>query len=246
MLKKTSAGRTRRSGAVVGSLGLLLMLVSSVQARPRRPRAKPAKVSPAAAAPAPAPEPAPAPADEKPSAPVLDDEPAAEAPPPAAPAPRTAEAPSEPARPAVDVAKLKAEYDELRDAVFRSRARRETLAAALVSTKMSARVRWKAGRRYTLARAELRLDGTRLWDSNDGPVTEELTLDSRSVAPGAHRLGLRIEVRARDNPKLGYVSDQSFAVSFAEGKANNVKVTIDEDGSPPGSYNPEVEVEIDD
>ena len=58
-------------------------------------------------------------------------------------------------------------------------------------------------------------------------------------------LGVRIEVRLRDNPKLGYLSEQSFSIALPEGKKTRVEITIDEDGDPP-SYNPDIEVEIDD
>jgi hypothetical protein len=56
-------------------------------------------------------------------------------------------------------------------------------------------------------------------------------------------LGVRVEVRSRENPQLGYVSDQSFVVTLAEGKKTTVEITVDEDGSAP-SYNPDIEIEV--
>jgi hypothetical protein len=50
-------------------------------------------------------------------------------------------------------------------------------------------------------------------------------------------------VRGRDNPELGYVSEQSFTLVLAEGKKTTVSITVDEDGDLPG-YNPDVEVKV--
>ncbi len=97
-----------------------------------------------------------------------------------------------------------------------------------------------------LRTAELRLDGVRIWDSgNTPPGDKPIELASRGIPAGAHVLGVRVEVRLRDNPKLGYLSEQSFSISLPEGKKTRVEITIDEDGYPP-SYNPDIEVEIDD
>ncbi|HEY0712400.1 MAG TPA: hypothetical protein VGF45_06985 [Polyangia bacterium] len=56
-------------------------------------------------------------------------------------------------------------------------------------------------------------------------------------------LSLRLEVRSRENPKLGYTSEQTFTVVLPEGKKTAVEVTVDEAGDLPG-YNPDIEVEI--
>jgi hypothetical protein len=69
-------------------------------------------------------------------------------------------------------------------------------------------------------------------------------LGARALPPGPHVVGVRVEIRPRANPKLGYVSEQTFALSFAEGKKNRVAISIDEDGSPP-SYNPDIEIQVD-
>jgi hypothetical protein len=139
---------------------------------------------------------------------------------------------------------LRAEYDLLRDAVFRSRARRETMEKALLGTKLATTLRWLSARHHVLQRAELRLDGVRLWESSSGLADDKpLVLSPRSAPPGLHVLGVRVEVRARANPKLGYVSEQSFSIELAEGKTNLVAITLDEDGDAP-SYNPDMDVEV--
>jgi hypothetical protein len=170
-------------------------------------------------------------------------------------------APAETATPAVDeaaaadqklrddhqatVEQLRARYDELRDAVFRSRARRETLEKALFSTKFLATIAWDANRNFSLDKAELRLDGTRIWETGERPIGDDpVVLTERSLPPGPHVLGIRIEVHSRDNPRLGYTSEQSYTLVFPEGKKTEVEITVDEDGDLP-SYNPDIEIEID-
>lgn len=143
------------------------------------------------------------------------------------------------------VEQLRARYDELRDAVFRSRARRETLEKALFSTKFLATIAWDANRNFSLDKAELRLDGTRIWETGERPIGDDpVVLTERSLPPGPHVLGIRIEVHSRDNPRLGYTSEQSYTLVFPEGKKTEVEITIDEDGDLP-SYNPDIEIDID-
>ena len=164
--------------------------------------------------------------------------------PAAAPAPQVP-APSQANENALAPEALRARYDQLRDQVFRSRARRETLEHALVSTKVRFELRWEANRKYRLEKAEIRLDGTRIWDTTERPVTEEpVALAERSAAPGAHGLTVRLEVRSRDKVEMGYASEQTFYVSLPEGKLSHVRISVDEDGSLP-SYNPDVQIKVD-
>jgi hypothetical protein len=145
---------------------------------------------------------------------------------------------------AATLERLRAEHAAIKDALFRSRARRDTLESALLSTQLETTITWEGGRRYSLKAAELRLDGVRLWNTTEAPPGDQpVTLAARGVAAGTHVLGLRVEVRARDNPKLGYTSEQTFTVVLPEGKKTAVEVTVDEDGDLPG-YNPDIEVEI--
>jgi hypothetical protein len=230
------------------SLTLVAVLVTSAPAWGRDPGAKghAAARAPRRKAPQPAPTPPP---------PVVAAEPAAEEitaeapPPPAAPDPAPAPEPKreppreEKAKPA-GVEALRAQYQALKDELFRSRARRETLEGALLSTQLLPVIRWDGGRHHSVTRAEVRLDGVRLWESSDGLVSDKpVDLAAKSAPPGPHLLGVRVEVRSRDDARLGYVSDQSFTVVLPEGKKTRVEITVDESGSAP-SYNPEIEVEV--
>jgi hypothetical protein len=231
------------------SVSLIAALVMAAPVRARPPAARGSAV-------ARTPRPRPA-ATPPPPAPALlaDDSAPAGAPPAPVPAPPPVEqAPhATPAAPAPvektrgggpSVETLRAQYETLKDELFRSRARRETLEGALLSTQLLPVIRWDGSRHHAVTRAEVRLDGVRLWESTDGLVSDKpLDLAPRSAPPGPHMLGVRIEVHSRDDAKLGYVSDQSFTVVLPEGKKTRVEITVDESGSAP-SYNPEIEIDV--
>jgi hypothetical protein len=247
-----------------------LMMAANLTATPAG--AKAAKRRPAArSAPAPAPTPTPtrstaaqatpapataaetadsaAPADER-----RESEPA---PPPArarvlaateAPAPEAKEAPPTPPAPSADLEKLRADYDRLRDELFRARARAQIVEEGLWKSKLSATFRWKGGPGYLVHHATVKLDGGELWDSGDKPVTDDLvTVAERAVKPGPHALTLRIEIRpgkkSKDSDRLGYVSEHTFAIIVPDDKRTRVAITGDEDGDAP-EYEPEIEVEL--
>jgi hypothetical protein len=228
-----------------------LVMAAPVWARPpaakghtiaRTPRPKPAP-------PSPSPSPSPALlADDSAAAAALTAPVVAPAPAPAEQAPHAAPAPPPPVEKtrsgAPGVEALRAQYEALKDELYRSRARRETLESALLSTQLLPVIRWDGGRHHIVTRAEVRLDGVRLWESTDGLVSDKpVDLAARSAPPGPHMLGVRVEVRSRDDAKLGYVSDQSFTVVLPEGKKTRVEITVDESGSAP-SYNPEIEIDV--
>jgi len=191
-----------------------------------------------------------------------EDKPAAaapEPPPPArAPAPKAAdEVPPPPAAepapapgPSIDLQKLRADYDRLRDELFRARSRAQLVEEGLWNARLGATLRWKAAPDYVIRHAEVRLDGGTIWDSGDKPVTDDkLTIAERPCKPGPHSLTLRLEVRpgtkkkGKDIDTLGYASEQTFAIVVPDGKRTTVALTGDEDGSLP-EYEPRIELEL--
>jgi hypothetical protein len=197
-----------------------------------------------------------------------DDRPAADAPPPEAasaraPAPSSAsnagkstdEAPPPAAPvltpgPSIDLQKLRADYDRLRDELFRARSRAQVVQEGLYSARLGAQLHWKAAPDYVIRHAEVRLDGGTIWDSGDKPVTDDkLTIAERPCKPGPHSLTLRLEIRpgtkkkGKDIDNLGYSSEQTFAVVIPDGKRTTISLTGDEDGSLP-DYEPRIELEL--
>ena len=176
---------------------------------------------------------------------------AAPAPPPAEEGGAPAKAPPAPAAPSatIDVARLRAEYDKLRDALFRARARAELVEEGVYASKVGARIRWKGAPDFIMRRAEVRLDGNSIWDSGEKPLVDELIkVSERPIKPGQHSVTLRLEIRPgkkseKEHEGLGYEIEHSFVVNVPDGKRTTIDITADDDGDLP-EYEPEIEVEV--
>lgn len=174
-------------------------------------------------------------------------------PPPAADGDDDAPTKAPPAPPPVpagiDVAKLRADYDKLRDALFRARARAELVEEGVYASKLGAKIRWKGAPDFVLRRAEVRLDGNSIWDSGEKPlVDEQIKVSERPIKPGTHGVTVRLEVRPgkkseKEHEGLGYEIEHSFVVNVPDGKRTTIEITADDDGDLP-EYEPEIEVEI--
>lgn len=154
-----------------------------------------------------------------------------------------------PAPPVIDLAKLRAEYDKLRDELFRAHARAALVEQAVYNSRLGASLRWKGAPDFVLHRAEIRLDGTVIWDSGEKPLVDDLIkVSERPVKPGPHSVTVRIEVRPgkkgeREHADLGYESEQTFVVNVPDGKTTTVTFTGDDDGDLP-EYEPELQMEL--
>ena len=154
-----------------------------------------------------------------------------------------------PPPPAIDLVKLRAEYDRLRDELFRARARAQLVEEGVYTSKLGAVVRWKGAPDFILRRAEVRLDGDAIWDSGEKPLVDELIkVSERPIKPGTHTIALRLEVRPgkrakAEDAELGYSSEHTFVIKVPDNKRTTVELTADDDGDLP-EYEPEVEMEI--
>ena len=191
-----------------------------------------------------APPPAP-PAERAPApAPAATDQPPAAGEPAARP-PAAAAAP--------DLDKLRAEYDRLREELFKARVRSQKVSETVWPSKMDVRLRWKGGPDFVIGKARMLLDGAELWDSADRAQTDDvIQVAERSVKPGPHAFTVRLEIRPKTEVKggakvgadrLGYTSEHTFAIVVADGGVTHLELTGDEDGNPP-EYEPELELEI--
>lgn len=153
----------------------------------------------------------------------------------------------------VDVAKLRAEYDRLREELFKARVRHQKAAEKAYRSKLGITLRWKGSPDFVIRRARFLLDGGELWSSDDRQQTDDLIrVAERPVKPGPHALTVRLEIRPKaetkggtktGKEKLGYTSDHTFAIVVAETGRTEVRLTGDEDGDPP-EYEPELELEV--
>ena len=154
-----------------------------------------------------------------------------------------------PVAPSLDLAKLRAEYDRLRDELFRARARAELVEEGIYASKLGATLRWKGAPDFILHRAEIRLDGTAIWDSGEKPLVDELIkVSERPIKPGAHTVTVKIEVRPgkkgeKEHADLGYESEQTFVVQVPDAKTTTAAFTADDNGDLP-EYEPEIELEL--
>jgi hypothetical protein len=154
-----------------------------------------------------------------------------------------------PVAPTIDLARLRAEYDRLRDELFRARARAELVEEGIYASKLGATLRWKGAPDFILHRAEIRLDGNAIWDSGEKPLVDELIkVSERPIKPGPHTITVKIEVRPgkkgeKEHADLGYESEQTFVVLVPDARTTTVAFTADDDGDLPG-YEPEIELEL--
>jgi hypothetical protein len=149
----------------------------------------------------------------------------------------------------IDVARLRAEYDRLRDALFRSRARAELVEEGVYASKLGARIRWKGAPDFIMRRAEVLLDGNSIWDSGEKPMVDEMIkVSERPIKPGTHSVAIRLEIRPgkkseKEHEGLGYELEHTFVVNVPDGKRTTIDITADDDGDLP-EYEPEIEVEV--
>ena len=177
----------------------------------------------------------------------------APAPPPTVPADDDNAKPPPPAPPAtpatIDVARLRAEYDKLRDALFRSRARSMLVEEGVYASKLGAKIHWNGAPDFIMRRAEVLLDGNSIWDSGEKPLVDEMiSVSERPIKPGTHSVTIRLEIRPgkktqKENEGLGYELEHSFVVNVPDGKRTTIDISADDDGDLP-EYEPEIEIEI--
>ena len=155
---------------------------------------------------------------------------------------------------AIDVDTLRKQYLELRDQLFRSRARAAALGSSLYSTRIRLHLDYKSGRFYTITRAVIRLDGANVFDDTQGAIAaDSAPRFDGFVAPGRHQVTVRIEATGKDDQRFTTALESSFVVQAPPGKDVIVKCSAEDDGdiayqwkkSEEGSYKLRLDVGID-
>jgi hypothetical protein len=154
---------------------------------------------------------------------------------------------------AADLEKLRAEYDRLREELFKARVRSQKVADAVYPTRFDVRLRWKGSPAFVIRKARFLMDGVEIWDSSDRSEADDLVeVASRPIKPGPHALTVSLEIRPRGEQKggakvgaarLGYTSEHTFAVVAPDKGELHLRLTGDEDGDPP-EYEPRLELEV--
>jgi hypothetical protein len=207
-------------------LAFALVLAAPAGAKKKLPPHKP---PPAAApvAPAPVAEPEAAPAAAEPAPAVA---PAPAPPPPVAPAPAPVAAPSG----GGDLEALRAEYDAIRDELFRSRARIGVIGQAAFKTKLLVEIDYKAQRDWPLKHVALLLDDKQVYAEENPQAGKPLRAYESFAGAGRHVLSVQLEAVGPDN-RVGFGTTGVFFVDVTEGKTVHVVVTADETGDGPSS-----------
>lgn len=120
---------------------------------------------------------------------------------------------------AVDVDTLRQEYLQLRDELYKSRARAAAVASALYSTKLTIKLSYTSGRFYAVDRATIRLDRASVYDDTAGAIADDDAVRFEGyVAPGRHLVSIRIEATGKDDERFTSATEATFVVEAVAGK----------------------------
>ncbi len=132
---------------------------------------------------------------------------------------KPAEATDEPPAADADVDALRQEYLQLRDELFKSRARANTVASQLYSTRVQIKLTYTTARYYNPAKATIRLDGASVYEDASGAIAGDdgIRFDGY-VAPGRHLVTFRVEATGKDDDSFTSVTESQIVVKAVAGK----------------------------
>jgi hypothetical protein len=118
-----------------------------------------------------------------------------------------------------DVDSLRQEYLSLRDELFKSRARANTVASQLYSTRIQIKLTYTTARYYNPAKASIRLDGATVYDNATAAIggDDGIRFDGY-VAPGRHLITFRVEATGKDDDSFTSVTESQVVVKAVDGK----------------------------
>lgn len=159
----------------------------------------------------------------------------------------------EEAAPAEDLESLRKQYRELRDRLFRSRARVNTVASELYSTQIRIFLDYAGARFYRVDRARIRLDGSRVFEDVSGAVADDHASRFEGyVAPGRHVVGIRVEATAKEDERFRSVIEDTFTIDAPEGSVLLIRARAKDGGDIPykwsrkkrGSYKLHLDIKV--
>jgi hypothetical protein len=128
---------------------------------------------------------------------------------------------TEPPPPAsdADVDTLRQEYLSLRDELFKSRARANTVASQLYSTRIQIKLTYTTARFYSPAKASIRLDGASVYEDASAAIAgdDNIRFDGY-VAPGRHLITFRVEATGKDDDSFTSATEAQIVVKAVAGK----------------------------
>ena len=132
-------------------------------------------------------------------------------------------APAEPTEPPpasdADVDTLRQEYLSLRDELFKSRARANTVASQLYSTRIQIKLTYTTARYYSPAKSTIRLDGASVYEDASGAIAgdDNIRFDGY-VAPGRHLVTFKVEATGKDDDTFTSTTETQIVVKAVAGK----------------------------
>jgi hypothetical protein len=133
----------------------------------------------------------------------------------------------------VDLDALNREYNQLRDDLFRSRAKAHLIGDALFKTKIVATFQYKAQRAWPIKKVTLKIDDQPVFTADSPSTQDPLKLYDGFAAPGKHTLAVRVDCGATGEDRVAYGAEGTFVVDVAENKQSNVAFVVDETGDGP-------------
>src|SRR5262249_50540408 len=128
---------------------------------------------------------------------------------------------------------LAAEYNQLRDELFRSRAKARLLGDALFKTKVAATLQYKAGRAWPLKKVTLKIDEQPVFSADAPAAGDPIKLYDGFASPGRHTLTVHVDVGAVGEDRVAYGAEGTFVIDVPERKETRVLFVVDETGDGP-------------
>jgi hypothetical protein len=131
-----------------------------------------------------------------------------------------------------DLESLRAEYDALRDELFRARARLGLVGEAVFKTRLVVDVEYRAQRDWPLDQLRVKVDDVQVFGGAKPAAAKSLRAFEGFAAPGRHVIAVAIDSGVA-GARAGYAASGTFAVDLAEGRETTVRVIADEVGDGP-------------
>jgi hypothetical protein len=148
---------------------------------------------------------------------------------------------------------LRKEYEKIREALFASRARAAAVGQALYNAKLQIFLKYGTPRFQAVPHATIRLDGAAVYDDTAGGIGNNETVRFDGfVAPGKHKVSIRVDAEAKDDTSFTSSTESTFTIEVPARRQVVLRATAKDDGdmgysfpkSQRGTYKLHLDVEV--
>jgi hypothetical protein len=133
--------------------------------------------------------------------------------------------------PPTSLDELRKEYERIREALFVSRARAAAVGQALYNAKLSIFLKYGTPRFQAVSRATIRLDGAPVFDDTAGTIgTNDTVRFDGFVAPGKHKVTIRIDAEAKDDTSYDSSVENTFTIEVPVRRQLVLRAEAKDDG----------------